>query len=101
MPQKIIMKKKLQIYTPKNSFEIDTRLLTVLILWSVAFLFYFAKSIFPTYEENLDSLGMLFVIIAILYSLYSMISNIFTCEPTNGEYSGYLIIDSDKITCNL
>ncbi len=23
------------------------------------------------------------------------------CETTNGEYSGYLIIDSDKITCHL
>ncbi len=101
MTQKTIMEKKLQIYTPKYSFEIDIRLLIVLVLWSDGFLFYYAKSIFTTYEENLESLGMLFVIIAFLYSIYFMISNSFKCEVANGEYGGYLIIDSDKITCNL
>jgi hypothetical protein len=94
------MEKKLKIYSPKNSFEIDKRLLTVLVLWSASFLIYFAKSKFHTCEENLDLLGMIFVIIAFLYSLYFMISNFFTCETTNGKFTGYLIIDSDKITCN-
>jgi hypothetical protein len=95
------MEKKLHIYTPKNSFEIDKRSLTALALWSLAFLFYFAKSIFLTYEENLGLWGMFFIIIAFLYTLYFMISNSYTCETTNGEYNGYLVIDSDKITCNL
>lgn len=95
------MEKKLQIYTPKNSFEIDIRLVRVLVLWSVGFLFYYTKSILTTYEENLELLGILFIIIALLYSIYFMISNSFKCEVANGEYDGYLIIDSDKITCNL
>jgi len=95
------MEKKLRIYTPKSSFEIDKRLLMALTLWSLPFLFNFAKSIFPTYEEDLDLLGVFFVIIAFLYSLYFIISNFFKCETTNGEFSGYLVIDSEKITCNL
>ena len=95
------MEKKLRIYTPKSSFEIDKRLLMALTLWSLPFLFNFAKSIFPTYEEDLNLLGVFFVIIAFLYSLYFITSNFFKCETTNGEFSGYLVIDSEKITCNL
>lgn len=95
------MEKKLQIYSPRNSFEIDKSLLTTLFLWSVAFLFNFAKSIFPKYQEDLGLLGIFVVIIAGLYSLYFIISNFFKCETANGKYSGYLIIDSEKITCNL
>jgi hypothetical protein len=94
------MEKKLRIYTPKSSFEIDKRLLVALTLWSLPFLFNFSKSIFPANEENLDLLGIFFVIIAFLYSLYFIISNHFKCESTNGEFTGYLIIDSEKITCN-
>lgn len=92
--------KKLQIYSPKNSFEIDRCLITALVLWSIAFLIYSTKSKFPTYEEDLDLLGVFLVIITFLYSLYFITSNFFKCEATNGKFSGYLIIDSDKITCN-
>jgi hypothetical protein len=95
------MEKKLRIYTPNNSFKVDKRLFSLLLLWSITFLIYSTKSGFPSNEENLELLGFVFVIIAFLYSLYFMISNFFICETTNGEYSGYLIIDSDKITCNL
>ncbi|KRB58126.1 hypothetical protein [Flavobacterium sp. Root186] len=95
------MEKKLRIYTPNNSFKVDKRLLSLLILWSITFLIYSTKSKFPSNEENLELLGFVFVIIAFLYSLYFMISNSFICETTNGEYSGNLIIDSEKITCNL
>ena len=94
------MEKKLRIYTPKSSFEIDKRLLMALTLWSLPFLFNFVKSLFPGNEENLDLLGVFFVIIAFLYSLYFIISNCFKFETTNGEFTGYLIIDSEKITCN-
>ncbi|WP_188051779.1 hypothetical protein, partial [Flavobacterium sp. GP15] len=93
--------KKLQIYNPKNSFEIDKSLLTALILWLLSFLFNFAKSIFPRYEEVLSSLGVFVVIIAVLYSLYFIISNFFKCETANGKLSGYLVIDSEKIICDL
>lgn len=95
------MEKKLRIYTPNNSFKVDKRLLSLLLLWSIVFLIYSTKSKFPSNEENLELLGFIFVIIAFLYSLYFMISNFFICETTNGEYSGNLIIDSEKITCNL
>jgi hypothetical protein len=95
------MEKKLKIYIPKNSFEIDKCLLTTLVLWSLSFLFNFGESIFPEYEEELNLLLGLFTIIAVLYSLYFIISNLFKCEATNGEFNGHLIIDSEKITCNL
>lgn len=95
------MEKKLQIYSPKNSFEIDFYLLTALVLWLLPFIFNFGKSIFPKYEEDLDLLGVFFVIIAFLFSLYFIISNLFKHETTNGEFRGNLIIDSEKITCNL
>ena len=95
------MEKKLRIYTPNHSFKVDKRLLTLSFLWSVVFLIYLTKSKFPSDEENLELLGFVFVIITILYSLYFMISNFFICETTNGQYSGNLIIDSEKITCNL
>ena len=94
------MEKKLRIYTPKSSYKIDKRLLISLTLWSLPFLFNFAKSIFPTYEEDLNLLGVLFTIIAFLYFLYFITSNSFKCETTNGEFTGYLNIDSEKITCN-
>ncbi|OXA81074.1 hypothetical protein SAMN05444397_109217 [Flavobacterium aquidurense] len=95
------MEKKLRIYTPNNSFKIDKRLLILLLLFSIVFLIYSTKSNFPSNEENLELFGFVFVIITFLYSLFFMISNFFICETTNGEYSGYLIIDNDKITCNL
>jgi hypothetical protein len=95
------MEKKLQIYIPRNSFEMDWGLLTALVLWLLPFLFNFVKSIFPTFKEDLDLLGVFFVIIAFLYSLYFCISNFFKCEITTGKFSGYLVIDSEKITCNL
>ncbi|MCV9933544.1 hypothetical protein OIU80_14760 [Flavobacterium sp. LS1R47] len=94
------MEKKLRIYTPNNSFKIDKRLFSLLLLWSITFLIYSSTSIFTSYIENLELLGFVFVIITFLYSLYFMISNFFICETTNREYSGNLIIDSDKITCN-
>lgn len=92
------MEKKLKIYIPKNSFEIDKCLITTLVLWSLSFLFNFGESIFPEYEEELNLLLGLFTIIAVLYSLYFIISNLFKCETTNGEFNGHLIIDSEKIT---
>ena len=95
------MEKKLEIYTPKNSFEIDNNLVATLVLWLLPFLFNFLKSIFPKYEEDLDVLGVLFVIIAFLYSLYFITSNYFKYEVATGKFNGYLIIDSEKITCNV
>lgn len=97
----VMTQKKLQIYSPRNSFEMDRYLLKALILWSLPFLFNFTKSIFTTYEEDLDLLSVFFVIIAFLYSLYFFTSNFFKCETTNGEFNGYQVIDSEKITCNL
>ncbi len=95
------MEKKLKIYTPNNTFKVDKRLLSLFLLWSISFLIYSTKSGFPSNEENLELLGFVFGITAFLYFLYIMTSNFFICETTNGEYSGYLIIDSGKITCNL
>ncbi|ENI5462304.1 hypothetical protein ACLH3R_002374 [Flavobacterium psychrophilum] len=95
------MEKKLKIYTPNNTFRFDKRLLSLFILWSIVFLTYSTKSRFPSNEENIELLGFVFVIIAFIYSLYFLISNFFLCETTNGEYNGNLIIDSEKITCNL
>lgn len=95
------MEKKLEIYTPKNSIEIDNNLVATLVLWLLAFLFNFLKSIFPKYEEDFDTLGVLFVIIAFLYSLYFVISNFLKYETANGKFNGYLIIDSEKINCHL
>ncbi|WP_188051722.1 hypothetical protein [Flavobacterium sp. GP15] len=77
------MEKKLQIYNPSNSFEIDSRLLTALVLWLLPFLSNFANSIFPQYEEDFDLLGVLFVIIAFLFTIYFVISNSFKCETAN------------------
>lgn len=95
------MEKKLRIYTPNNSFKVDKRLFSLLLLWSITFLIYTTKSGFTSYEENLELLGFVFMIITFLYSVYFMISNFFISETSNGEYSGNLIIDSEKITCNL
>ena len=95
------MEKKLLLYSPRNAFEIDISLLTILVLWLLTFLLYFAKSIYQKYEENLDSLCVLVVIITVLYSLYFIISNFFKYETANGKLSGYLVVDSEKITCDL
>lgn len=94
------MQKKLQIYSPRNSFEIDWYLVTALILWSLPFLFRFVKSIFPAYKEDFDLLLVFSAIIAFLYSLYFMTSNFFKWKAANGKFNGNLIIDSEKITCN-
>ncbi|MDN3673247.1 hypothetical protein QWY99_09315 [Flavobacterium branchiarum] len=95
------MEKKLQIYKPENSFEIDKNLLIALFLWLLLFLLNFAKSIFPTYEESLNLLVIFVAIITFSYSLYFLTSNFFKCETANRNFSGYLVIDSDKITCDL
>lgn len=95
------MAKKLQIYNPKNSFEIDKSLLIALFLWLLLFVLNFAKSIFPTYKEDLDLLVVFLAIIAFSYSLYFITSNFFKHEIANGEFSGFLVIDSEKITCDL
>ncbi|MBE0393749.1 hypothetical protein [Flavobacterium sp. PL002] len=96
-----MMENKLQIYKPKNSFEMDSSLLIALVLWSLLFMFNFVKSIFPVYEEDFGSWSVFAVIIAFLYSLYFIISNFFKYECANGKLSGFLVIDSEKITCDL
>ncbi|OCB72993.1 hypothetical protein LPBF_11255 [Flavobacterium crassostreae] len=95
------MQKKLRIYTPNSSFKVDRRLLSLLLLWTIVFILYTVKSKFPSSEENLETLGLFFVIIAFLYSLFFITSNFFLRETTNGKFEGYLIIDSEKIICNL
>ena len=95
------MEKKLRIFIPNNTFKVDRRLLSLIFFWSIVFLITSIKSRFSSYKEDLELLGFVFIIIAVLYSLYFIISNFFICEVMNGEYDGYLTIDSDKINCNL
>lgn len=88
------MGKKLKIFTPEN--KINLWLLTLLLLWFFAALFNILYSKFPSHE-NLNFWG---IIIAFIYSFCFLIGNLFAHEPANGKFSGFLIIDSEKIICD-
>lgn len=91
------MEKRLKIFIPE--YKINPWLLTTLLLWFFGMSFYTLHSKFPA-SEIFEFLGFVFVIIAFLYSVCFLIDNIFAHEPTNGIFSGYLIIDADRIICD-
>jgi hypothetical protein len=91
------MEKRLKLFKPEE--KINPWLLTLLLLWFVAMLLNILSSKFPSYE-NLNFWGIIFAIIAFLYSIFFAVRNFFAYEPTNGVFTGPLIIDFDKIACN-
>jgi hypothetical protein len=91
------MEKKLKLFIPER--KINPWLLTMLLLWLIAMLFNILYSKFSSYEI-FEILGVIFVIIAFVYSVGFIIGNLFAYEPTYGKFSGYLIIDNEKIICD-
>lgn len=92
--------KRLKIYYPSFSIKLDSRQLTLLILIALVVILHFAKSTIARYAEELDSLSVLSVVITFIYFIYFIISNLFAYESMAGFFSGYLIIENDKIVCD-
>ena len=91
------MERKLKIFIPED--KVNPWLLSFLILWLFTFLFNILYSKFPSYE-NLNFWGIFFAVITFIYSICFIVVNLFAYEPTNGKFSGFLIIDSEKIICD-
>lgn len=92
--------KKLKIFYPDNSIKIHKSTKVLFILISLVLITYFSKKIFPQNIENLELLYFVMVVILTVYFLIYVINiNLFRYETENGTYSGYLIIETEKIIC--
>jgi uncharacterized membrane protein len=92
--------KKLKIFYPDNSIKIHKSTKVLFILISLVLITYFSKKMFPQNIENLELLYFVMVVIFTVYCLIYVINiNLFRYETENGTYSGYLIIDTEKIIC--
>jgi hypothetical protein len=94
------VEKKLKIFYPKNSFGMHKTTKIFLFLVLAFFLTHYSKRIFPENYENLDLLNFVIIVVIITYSLFYIIYNFFRHEYENGTFSGYLIIENDKIICD-
>lgn len=95
------LNKKLKIFHPNNSFRIHKTTLILLTLVSVILLIHLSKKVFPENIENLDLLNFVITVITFLYFVFFLIyTNIFRYESENGNFSGYLVIENDKIICD-
>jgi len=92
--------KKLKIFYPKNSIKINKPTIIMLSLVASIVLIHFSKKIFPENLENLDLLSFAVVVFTFFYFVFYLIYISFSHETENGNYSGYLIIENDKITCD-
>ncbi len=92
--------KKLKIFYPKNSLKINKPTIIMLTLVAIIVLIHFSKKIFPENFENLDLLSFAVIVITFVYFVFYLIYINFSHETENGNYSGYLIIENDKITCD-
>ena len=92
--------KKLKIFYPDNSIKIHKSTKVLFILISLILITYFSKKMFPKNIENLELLYFVMVVIFTVYCLIYVINiNLFRYETENGTYSGYLIIETEKIIC--
>ncbi len=91
------MEKKLKLFIPEK--KINPWLLTMLLLWLIAMLFNILYSKFPHYDF-FEFLGIIFTFIAFVYFTGFIIGNLFAYEPTNGKFSGFLIIKAENIICD-
>ena len=92
--------KKLKIFYPDNSIKIHKSTKVLFILISLVLITYFSKKMFPQNIENLELLYFVMVVIFTVYCLIYVINiNLFRYETENGTYSGYLIIETEKIIC--
>jgi hypothetical protein len=92
--------KKLKIFYPKNSIKINKPTIIMLSLVGLIVLIHFSKKIFPENFENLDLLSFAVVVLTFFYFIFYLIYINLSHETENGNYSGYLIIENDKITCD-
>ena len=91
------MEEKLKIFIPEN--KLNPWLLSFLILWFFTLLLNMLYSKFPSLE-NLNFWGIFFAVITFIYSICFITVNLFAYEPTHGKFSGFLIIDPEKIICD-
>lgn len=93
--------KKLQIFYPKNTISFHKTTLVLIVLVVLISLIHLSKKIFSENFENLDMLNVLMVVFTFIYFIFYLIyTNLFRYELENGIYSGYLIIETDKIICD-
>ena len=72
----------------------------MLTLLAIILLIHLSKKIFPENLENLELLSFVLVAITFIYFIIYLIYINFSHETENGKYSGYLIIENEKITCD-
>lgn len=89
--------KKLKIFYPKNSISFDKTTIILLVLIALLLVLHFLKKIYP---EDLEDLDVLFILLTFFYFIFHLINNFFRQEHVNGTFSGYLIIENDKIICD-
>lgn len=89
--------KKLKIFYPKNSISFDKTTIILLVLLALLFVLHFLKKIYP---EDLDDLYVLLIVFTFFYFIFHLINDFFRQELVNGTFSGYLIIENDKIICD-
>jgi hypothetical protein len=93
--------KKLNIFYPKNAISFHKTTIVLLFLVVIILLIHLSKKIFPEDFENLDLLNVLLIVVTFIYFIFYLIyTNLFRYELENGTYSGYLIIENDKIICD-
>jgi len=93
--------KKLKIFYPKKTISFHGTTLVLLILVALISVIHLSKKIFPENFENLDLLNVLMIVVTFIYFIFYLIyTNLFRYEIENGTYSGYLIIENDKIICD-
>lgn len=93
--------KKLKIFYPKNTISFHKTTLVLFFLVTLISLVHFSKKIFPENFENIDLLNVFLIVVTFLYFIFYLIyTNLFRYELENGNYSGYLTIENDKIICD-
>lgn len=89
--------KKLKIFYPKNAISFHKTTIILIVLLVCLFVIHYYKKIYP---EALDDLHFLSIVFTFFYFIFYLINNFFRQENVNGIFSGYLIIENDKITCD-
>lgn len=89
--------KKLKIFYPKNSISFHKTTIILMVLVALLVVIHYYRK---TYPEGLDDLHFLSIVFTFFYSIFYIINNFFRQENINGTFSGYLIIENDKIICD-
>lgn len=92
--------KRLKIFYPKSDFKISKPTVVMLSLIAIFVFVQFSIKVLPEYQENLDLLSFVVIVVTFIYFIFFLIYVNFSHEKENGFYSGFLILESDKITCD-